>query len=42
LVLLPLPLLLLVAAPPAPPSSVPRIEKMARLLELEDRRDVGG
>jgi len=32
-------LLLLLAA--APPPAAPRIEKMARLLELEDRRDTG-
>jgi cyclophilin family peptidyl-prolyl cis-trans isomerase/HEAT repeat protein len=35
------PLFLVAVAAPSPPA-VPRIEKMARVLELEDRRDVGG
>jgi cyclophilin family peptidyl-prolyl cis-trans isomerase/HEAT repeat protein len=40
--MIPLSLLLVLAAEPAPPPSVPRIQKMARVLALEDRREVGG
>jgi cyclophilin family peptidyl-prolyl cis-trans isomerase/HEAT repeat protein len=32
---------LLLAAPAPPPAAAPRLDKLARVLELEDRRDVG-